>query len=251
MLKLFNDCTVEISNKVNSTMNVPYEKQTLDNPNPMARFAHQSRFRFSKSIVLGWLSSHSVVFDYGCGHGRFLAELYKIIPKDKTSVQLFGYDPYLKLTFDGYTVTHSLETVRDQSIDILTCLEVLEHLSDEELKIFIDFARRKLVCGGKILVTVPIMVGPVLILKELSRCILFRRKSDTSLKEIFLAALIGVPPTRADDIKGSHKGFNWKNVYRYLKNDFDCIKIEFSPFTALGWYGNSQAIMQFQKVDAR
>ena len=229
-------------------MNVPYEKQTLDNPNIIARFAHRTRFKVSKEIVLNWLSSGMTIFDYGCGHGKFLAEICKIIPKNMNTVKLLGYDPYLKCSYEGYTVMQSLETIQDESINILTCLEVLEHLDSSETQDFVEFARKKLVDGGKILVTVPIMVGPALILKELSRCILFRRRSDTSLKELLFAAILGVNPPRTKNIKGSHKGFNWEVVFLLLQKEFSCTRLFFSPFKILGWYGNSQVIMQFQKV---
>jgi len=100
---------------------------------------------------------------------------------------------------------------------------------------------------GWLLITVPIMVGPVVLIKELSRCILFRRLSDTSASELLAAAFFGVPPRRAENIKGSHRGYNWRETLEKLKLHFDLHKLEFSPFSFLGWYGNSQAIMLFKQ----
>jgi SAM-dependent methyltransferase len=229
-------------------MNVPYEKQTLENPNPIARFAHKARFKRSKAIVIGWLGSGATVLDYGCGHGRFLAELSPLIGPDRPNCKLLGYDPYLAVRYENYIVIDNLDVIRDESVDIITCLEVMEHLDSEETQQFVQLARRKLVHGGKLLVTVPIMVGPALILKELSRCILFRRKSDTTLWDLFLGGALGISPPRAENIKASHRGFEWEKAYSILLRNFECIDLSFSPLPVVGWYGNSQAIMQFQKT---
>ena len=56
-------------------MSVNYEKQTLDNPNPIARYAHRARFSRSKKIVLASLQEGSIMVDYGCGQGRFYTNL--------------------------------------------------------------------------------------------------------------------------------------------------------------------------------
>lgn len=228
-------------------MEVPYEKQTLDNPNPIARFAHRARFQRSKRLVLPLLSEGATLLDYGCGQGRFLHELTTETAAFQPRPTLLGYDPYMAMRYEGYEVVSDPAAIPGASVGVLTSLEVCEHLNDEETQAFIDFAARVLRPGGNLLVTVPIMMGPAVLIKEVSRSLLFRRRSDTSAGELLKAAVFGVPPRRADDIKGSHRGYDWRVTRRKLKARFTPVHLEFSPLPLLGWYGQSQALMLFCK----
>ena len=76
--------------------------------------------------------------------------------------------------------------------------------------------------------SVPIMTGPAMLLKELSRSILFRRRSDMTASESLKAAFLGIPARRADDIKTSQRGFDWRLTRQTLLENFRCVKIEFS-----------------------
>ena len=228
---------------------VPYEKQTLDNPNPIARFAHRTRFKKSASLVLDGLKPGATVFDYGCGQGRFLHELTRAFADrpEHADTRFLGYDPFMAAQYDGYTVFSDLDAVADGSLDVITSLEVCEHLDDAATARFVRFIREKLKPAGKALVTVPIMIGPALLVKELSRIVLFRRRSDTASAQLWRAAFLNVPPTRADDIAVSHRGYDWRVTYRLLSETFRCEKLMFSPLPLVGGYGNSQAIMVFRK----
>lgn len=226
-------------------MDIEYEKQTLDHPNPIARFAHRARFAYSKSIVYKFLQEGSTLVDYGCGQGRFLHDINNELKHKKC--YLYGYDPYMASKFNGYEIVSNVDQILNDTVDIMTCLEVCEHLDDKETHEFINFAYEKLVEGGMLLVTVPIMIGPAVLIKEFSRSILFRRMPDMSFNELFLSSLLGIVPSRAEDIKNSHKGYDWRVTLQALKDKFIVEKIDFSPIKFFGWYGNSQAIMLFRK----
>ena len=73
---------------------VPYEKQTVDSPNPIARFAHRARLKRSKRLLMSLLGESAVLLDYGCGQGRFLHDIASDIKVQKPGVVLLGYDPY-------------------------------------------------------------------------------------------------------------------------------------------------------------
>lgn len=228
---------------------VPYEKQTLDNPNPIARFTHRARFKKSTALVLDGLKPGDTVFDYGCGQGRFLHELTRSLAAqpEHARTRFLGYDPYMSAKFEGYTIFSDLEAVADESLDVITSLEVCEHLDDEATARFVQFIDEKLKPTGKVLVTVPIMIGPAVLVKELSRMALFRRRSDTASAELWKAAFLNVPPRRAEDIAVSHRGYDWRVTHRILSAKFRCEKLMFSPLPFVGGYGNSQAIMVFRK----
>ena len=228
-------------------MAVPYENQTLDHPNPIARFAHRTRFARSKSIVLSLLPSGGTVVDFGCGQGRFLHELREETQKRNFDCDLLGYDPFMAAKFDGYEVLDEVNSIPDASADVITCLEVCEHLSDEETAQFIAFVESKLALNGRLLVTVPIMMGPALLVKEATRSLLFRRLPDTGARDLVAASLLAQVPPRAENIKNSHRGYDWRRTRRILQNHFSLQKIEFSPLRGWGWYGNSQAMMVWKR----
>jgi SAM-dependent methyltransferase len=227
---------------------VDYEKQTLDNPNPIVRFAHRTRFKLSKQIVYNLVSKNSVVLDFGCGHGRFLNEIsFEDIIKNN-DCKLLGYDPFLQINFDNFTVVNDAALIPDNSVDIITCLEVVEHLYDNEIDFFLDFAGRKLKPNGKILVTVPIMIGPAIFPKELFRAILHRSWPTIKFIDVIKSGLFGISAPRAINVKISHQGFDWRVAKQKIGKAFSLKKLSFSPIPVIGWYGNSQAIMIFEKI---
>jgi 2-polyprenyl-3-methyl-5-hydroxy-6-metoxy-1,4-benzoquinol methylase len=226
---------------------VPYEKQTVDNPNPIARFAHRTRMRKSRRLVMPFLKGSAAVLDYGCGQGRFLGDLATEINGREPQVELLGYDPYQSAQFDGYRIVSDPADIAPESVDILTSLEVCEHLSDPETEEFVEFAVRVLSPDGRLLVSVPIEMGPAVLLKEMSRSVLYRRRPDLSASELLRAAFFGTPARRAEDIKESHRGYDWRVTQRRLLEAFPCDHIEFSPLPFNNWYGQSQVIMLFRK----
>lgn len=227
---------------------VPYDKQTVDNPNPIARFAHQARLKKSKRLVTPFLAESAVLLDYGCGQGRFLHDIASAIKDQNPHVTLLGYDPYMSAEYDGYRIVSDPDAIAPRSVTILTCLEVCEHLTVSETQEFITFALNVLEPNGRLLVSVPIMTGPAVLLKELSRSILFRRRSDMTASELFKAAFLGIPARRAENIKDSHRGFDWRVTRRTLLESFHCVSIEFSPLPFKGPYGQSQVLMLYQRA---
>jgi 2-polyprenyl-3-methyl-5-hydroxy-6-metoxy-1,4-benzoquinol methylase len=228
---------------------VPYEQQTVDRRNPIARFTHRTRMRKSKRLVMRHLTPSATLLDYGCGQGRFLHDLATDIRdrQPQAQVSLLGYDPFMNAKYEGYRVVSDVKEFDAESVDILTSLEVCEHLTDAELQEFIDLAVKVLTPKGRLLVSVPIEIGPAVLAKEISRSILHRRRLEMSVAELMKAAIFGVPPRRAENRKSSHRGFDWRNIRRILAESFHCELIEFSPLPLPTWYGQSQAFMVFSK----
>jgi 2-polyprenyl-3-methyl-5-hydroxy-6-metoxy-1,4-benzoquinol methylase len=242
----FNDCPRLAKEAIG--MDVSYEKQTVDNPNPIARFAHRTRLKKSKRLLMPFLGDSAVLLDYGCGQGKFLHDIAVDIKEQRPGVALLGYDPYQSAQYDDFRIVSDPTAIAAQSVTILTCLEVCEHLTDSETQEFVDFALHALAPNGRMLVTVPIMMGPAVLLKELSRSILFRRRPDMTGSELFKAAFLGIPARRADDIKASHRGFDWRATRRTLLESFRCVNIEFSPLPFKSPYWQSQVLMLFEKA---
>jgi|HubBroStandDraft_1064217.scaffolds.fasta_scaffold297745_1 2-polyprenyl-3-methyl-5-hydroxy-6-metoxy-1,4-benzoquinol methylase len=229
-------------------MPIEYERLTLDHPNPIARFAHRARFARSMETVIDWLAigqGQRQILDYGCGQGRFLHELHRRMPEAlRAQVTLTGFDPYMAAKYPGFQVIASAAAVPSRSVDILTCLEVCEHLDEEQTRKFLVFVREKVADGGFLLVTVPVMMGPALFPKEFARSLLFRRRPDLSPWQMIRAGIFGLVPARTRDLKRSHRGYDWRLTRDLLRAEFGNAEVDFSPFRWLGWYGNSQAFMR-------
>lgn len=229
------------------TMAISYDRQTLDNPNPIARFAHRVRFSYAKTLAVSFMNEGSALLDYGCGEGRFLSEVHLELNRRGITCSLYGYDPYMEPKYGGYISISNSDSIADSSLNVVTCLEVLEHLDNTETKEFINVVKRTLMNGGVLIVSVPIMMGFALPLKELNRVLLHRRLPDISFRDLLLSTLFGRIPPRAENIKVSHRGYDWRVTKSNLEREFFLERVDFLPFRFLRWNGNSQVLMIFRK----
>lgn len=221
---------------------IPYEEQTLNHPNPVARYAHQKRYSNSLKLVSKLLPPNGTVLDFGAGQGEFLHRLASLRP----DAQLLAFEPYMKMKYTEVTVCKAMEEIEEGSIDVVCAFETLEHIADQQLESFIAQAIR--VCGpdGRVVISVPIMHGAILPIKQIVRSILFRRYSDYSIADM-ARGVLGLHVERTGTILLSHKGFDHRALFKRLKLDLDVVQIFNSPFLGLPWWINSQAFFVFSK----
>jgi 2-polyprenyl-3-methyl-5-hydroxy-6-metoxy-1,4-benzoquinol methylase len=221
-----------------------YARQTVESPNPIARFAHRKRYEASLRVTEAVCRSGATLLDYGCGDGTFL----RMLASRRPDVRLLGYDPYAVHDGVGYVKVESL-TGLGRVADVVTCLETLEHLDDDEAAGFLAQLGTAMRPGGCLVVSVPIIGGPTLLLKEVSRVIMHRRRSDYRVGELLAAAAMGRPAQRPADIKSSHKGWDFRDVLPMITAaSFDCVRTVYSPFERLPWWLNSQIIYVFRQA---
>ena len=67
-----------------------YEDNTINSANPLARFAHRSRYGFSLSMIEG--RNNINLLDFGCGDGTFLSNASN---KENTNTYV-GFEPYME-----------------------------------------------------------------------------------------------------------------------------------------------------------
>ena len=103
---------------------------------------------------------------------------------------------------ERYDLVDDMAAVPTGSVDVVCCFEALEHLYDDEITAFAGQAQRVLAPGGEMTVSVPVIGGPTLLLKEANRAILFRRRSDYSVGELLAASFAGPVGAAA----GRHQG---------------------------------------------
>lgn len=216
---------------------VSYEEQTLNSPNPITRFAHRSRYKVSLDLGDKLLPKGGVIVDFGAGQGTYLAKLHKIRPE----ARLIAIEPYMAIDYPFIESVMGGELLKSDSVDLMTAFECLEHVTDEQLSTFLENTKSALKPRGHLLVTVPIMYGLMLPVKEMSRAVLHRRLTDTGAVDLVKASF-GRTITRATDRLTSHRGFDFRWLKRELAKHFTIDRLSFSPFGGLPWWLNSQAV---------
>jgi 2-polyprenyl-3-methyl-5-hydroxy-6-metoxy-1,4-benzoquinol methylase len=145
----------------------------------------------------------------------------------------------------------------DGAYDTVMCMEVLEHCPDAERVRVLDALRRLTAPGGRIVISVPIEIGPALLGKQLFRAIAawrghgdYQYRETYTPRELLAAALARPNLTRARyrvvtngrtfDYCG-HKGFDWRVLEKEIRDRFVVERRLFTPLPALGPIANSQA----------
>ena len=216
-------------------MPVSYDRQTTSARNPIVRFTHRRRLAMSVGEAARVAPRGGTLIDYGCGPGTYLSQ----IGQGRPDLSLIGYDPYAEQTVGGFKVVDDLFLIPDHSADLLVALETCEHLDESELKDFIAQTHRLLKPSGQLLISIPVIGGPGLLVKEANRIALHKR-CDYSPGELAKAALLGKPAARPANIKITHKGFDFRALHVRLAKDMKLTRSWNSPFPELPWMLNSQ-----------
>lgn len=180
--------------------------------------------------------------DFGAGTGLFLERLRN----RRDDLHLYGIEPYMTTRPSIANFVPSFAAIGDYCQDVVTAFEVCEHLYDDELREFVGESFRVLHKAGKLIISVPVTYGPIVLLKEMNR-MLFLGKFDYSAKDL-LAAAAGRSVARADDIKVSHKGFDFRELASVLEPRFVIQETIYSPFPRLPWWANSQVFFVCAKA---
>ena len=213
---------------------VPYERQTVGAVNPLARYAHRRRIALSVDRAADLVRTGGTVLDWGCGPGQFLHDL----SERRSDLALWGLDPFQEITFPEVKPVADSAEVPDGSVDLVTALEVCEHLLEDELLEFVTTARRLLSPQGRVLVSVPIVGGPPFVVKQ-ANFMFVQRRFEYTLKEA-IRVTFGGTVQRPVGKKNTHKGFDFRALRRRLSGDLHLVDRWVSPVPHLPWWLNSQ-----------
>ncbi len=202
---------------------------------------HQMRFEWLKKHLVARADEYTL-FELGCFDCRSLDYL----PKPK---QYLGADagweggindaqmslsnkPWMQLLVAHSA--HDLGTEAHRRFDYSIALETLEHIPTSVLEGYIEFLAQ--VTKKKLLITVPVEVGPVFLFKHLAKRLfsgLHNGETDTyTLKEIYWATR-----GRTDKVvRYEHKGFDYRELIRQLSQYFVITKVEGIPFKRFPYY---------------
>lgn len=199
----------------------------------LRRFSHGARFKLSARLVAQHSPNGGKVLDYGSGDGYFVDLLTDL------GFAAVGYDPLPLIR--GHNVRQSLEGLG--GFDCITCLEVLEHIPDEQIAAFLSDVRRLLKPDGVLIISVPVMIGPVVIPKALPDVLRGKMRNFGYTLHGLMQAVFGKPPSpRRLTSYGNylHMGFDHRRLRPMIEAAFGACQERTSPFSFLPAWANSQ-----------
>jgi 2-polyprenyl-3-methyl-5-hydroxy-6-metoxy-1,4-benzoquinol methylase len=226
-----------------------YQKQFGCDSDVIA-WSHRSRFEAALRLI----GSPQKLLDYGCGDGTFLS-----MAADRLVVGR-GADIAADQVKDCQTRFADIKNIRFSTIaeigdsahagsyDLVTCMEALEHCTDPIVEVVLKDLARLVSADGRVIISVPIEIGPTFLLKLLLRKLAaLRGLSDYSHYESYSIAnavqmMFATKNTNLDrPVYGapdapshSHYGFNWRSMRERVKQH---LTIEHTRFSPLSWSG--------------
>lgn len=224
-------------------------------------WSHRRRFRLAERLA----SAHAGgrLLDYGCGDGTFAALVHRRF------ASVVGADPDAAQVADCRQRLAGLEGVRfvltsmldgpshAGRYDVVTCMEVLEHTIDDERRRVLDALAGYVRRDGRVVISVPIEIGPALLAKQFFRAAAaWRGHGDYRYRETYspgemAAAVLGRRTlARATYTAGrpggpaaycGHKGFDWRVLESEIRERLVLERRLFSPMPLFGPLLNSQA----------
>ena len=196
------------------------------------------------------LNCNDVLLDYGGGDGH----LIRLASEAKPCSNYFLLEPSdnmreARATLAGIqnvTFCSNSADLADSMFSKISCLEVFEHVEPaSSLDSVIRDIYRCLRPNGTLVVSMPVEVGPVSLLKNIFRIIAKSTFPGTNLKSMCLSAIgcvSSIPRTNG------HIGFDYRSTLKLLLNaGFEMEQMRFTPIGFGGGVCNSQAHYRFRR----
>lgn len=226
-------------------MAIDYSQMTYNNQWRLKRWSHGARFQIALDLSRRFVSRPRNMLDYGAGDGHFAHILRAANPDAK----VVAFDPgrsmasalKAKAAADaGLSVVFRKEEI-DGTYDTIFCLEVLEHLQDDEILRALDLWRDHLREEGVVIVSVPIETGLGGLLKTAVRLGIGESHREGHSSRAMCKAVLGFEIDRGQaSYIGSHIGFSHSRLRRLLQKSG--VTIRQTRYSPMPWTGpiNSQ-----------
>jgi 2-polyprenyl-3-methyl-5-hydroxy-6-metoxy-1,4-benzoquinol methylase len=236
-----------------------YARRQLGCQSRIISWSHGARFR--RAVRLAGTGAGRKLLDYGCGDGTFLglvadrfAECWGAdIAGDQLEDCRQRFRPLPNLRFCDVSELGGDE--HTHAYAVVTCMETLEHCTEPVIdRVLADLSR---LCSpaGKVVISVPVEIGPSFLLKYAVRTVAgWRRLSDyrhyesytlgNAARMLFATQSTVVPRPVYRNGSGefhSHYGFNWRRLRRRVAEALLIEQVQFSPLGFLGGWVSSQA----------
>lgn len=237
-----------------------YERKQLASRSRLISWSHSSRFDVARELLAPLAGRR--LLDYGSGDGTLLKLMSDAFPSAVGADPIRSQVADARRRFGGegslsfYTIAELHERYGASSFDAITCMEVLEHCVPAGVEEVLDDLARLVTPEGTVIISVPIEIGPSLIIKQFARRLAALRGMDEykwterySLGELgrmaFATSTTAIPRpvhTSSDiGLSHGHKGFNWRGLERRIEARFSIDRRLFSPLGFLGGFLSSQA----------
>lgn len=232
-----------------------YSQRILQQGTYLTRLAHRSRFNTVLNEIKG--IQYTQALDYGCGDGWLLKMAYEQnLIKAGVGVEINSNmlstcrEIFAELPKFQFRQPQELsKTISPHSCDLIICTETLEHVNDpnQVLEQMLTYAQP----GAKMVISVPIEIGPSLLLKQLGRY--FANKKGGygyeryRLSELFFASILWetncFPSSHSTNVPiRSHKGFDYRKMDKLLQSKVTIERKFATPFPWMGSLLNSTII---------
>lgn len=237
-----------------------YARKQLGCPSAIVAWSHRSRFDLASRLACAGAGAR--LLDYGCGDGTFVALAHGrfagVVGADVDEGQIVECRRRLAgLATVRFVVTSALAAPEHAgAYDVVTCMEVLEHTTDGERARVLDALVRLVRPGGRIVISVPIEIGPALAAKQFVRAIAaWRGHGDYRHRERYTPAEMAAAVLGRRDVARAiytvngptgpfvycgHKGFDWRTLEREVRARATIERRLFSPLPLFGGVLNSQ-----------
>ncbi|MDX1934743.1 MAG: methyltransferase domain-containing protein [Capsulimonadales bacterium] len=217
--------------------------------------------RFKKAVELASAYSDGKLLDYGSGDGSFLAMVRDRFPvcagSDIAEDQIVDcrqrFGAYSNMEF--YTIEELLAPEHTGAYRVITCMETLEHCPEPAVDRVLSDMVRLAAPDARIIISVPIEIGPTFLLKYSIRTVAgWRGIGDYRHYEKYTpAAALKMILATADSVIErpiygskeapfhSHYGFNWRRLRKRIEQSLTVEKTLYSPLGFLGGWFSSQA----------
>lgn len=238
---------------------MPYADITFKDKNPIKRKLQYRRLR--DAIQLADLSLASVVLDFGAGNG----ELCKSIALLQPQIKVICYEPATKMMEEARENLAGLnqvefcteaQSIAKGSVDLLYCLEVFEHIPEDETPIALSQMYSILRDQGVAVIGVPIEIGLPALYKGIFRMTRRFGEFDAKPLNILRSALVFPPRVRPVAVMEpnvryhrDHMGFDYRRFREILRQRFQILRTSTSPFGLFGTLVNPEFYFIVKKVN--
>jgi 2-polyprenyl-3-methyl-5-hydroxy-6-metoxy-1,4-benzoquinol methylase len=225
-----------------------YAAGTHQHRRRLFRFSHVRRFDHAADLLS--VTDGSRLLDFGSGDGYLLELLAERgIVAEVTAYEPIGFlQDQIRERISGIAFPvpiRILDETRDLpagAFDRIACLEVLEHLQPAPRDEVIEELRRLLAADGRLVVSVPVEVGPTAFVKYAGAVLLTRKDRRYRPVEV-LRATLGLPVERDPTMRFlPHKGFDFRDLRRELRKGFRIRREVFSPMPMMRGALNAQVL---------
>ena len=235
-----------------------YAELTRRDPNPLKRLLQ--RRRLADALRLARDLSPRLIVDYGGGDGALLAAAAQLWPQ----ARLICFEPAPQLAAQARAllagvaraaVVENEAALPANRADLVFCTEVFEHLPPQETTRALDEIERILAPGGRLVLGVPVEIGPPALPKGLFRIVRRPGEFDGRLGNVLSASLGQAPaPRPSSEISAGrayyphHAGFDHRPLVGELRRRFEVERRGGSPFPALPAFANSELYVRARKA---